>query len=171
MDVFGRTSGGWFSNDLYRSIPSEFTNEVYKARSQNSNPAFPAPLPCGWTFYVIYSHLILEPGPDESHDFKYAYGFSAAINEASRNDAETPICLQAIRKMRFKHGVSVDEYKRSWVFARVNAFPPKCIPVAPFPLFSHPSSFLSVWDSTNTAFPSLRRSYGRRRGKWYAKPD
>ena len=93
----------------------------------NHNPADDVPLPFGWTFGVVRSQLLIEPGIAEFALSKACYGFVASIAEASCDDTASPLCFQIILKLPFNYGASEGEYKQSWAFARLNAFPSNCI--------------------------------------------
>ena len=142
--------------------------DVNRARKANRNPAFEAPLPATWTFEVKNAQLLIEPSADDSPHLKALYGYVGQINDAACNDTATPLCLQIIAKLPFKYGAPKGEFKRSWAFARVDAFASKCSLADPSICFSPlnlPSHFpeLKFLAAYHTAqlFNSFR-SYRRR---------
>ena len=124
---FGRTSCGWRANEFYFPILTEVADDIHRARQANRNPALDIPLPASWAFGGQKSQLLPEPSESDFPRFKALYGFVGKINDAACNDTATPLCLQIITKLSFYYGASREEYKRSWAYARVNAFSPKCI--------------------------------------------
>ena len=86
--------------------------------------------------YLYKGALISEPAPGEYVDYKLAFGYVASITDASSNDTGSPLSISVILKLPFKYGRSIDENRRSWAWARINAYASKCEPSEfPFPLF------------------------------------
>ena len=168
----GRTSGGWWAADSYRPSLTAFVRDVDKARSDNQNPADTAPLPCGWSFDMAKSQLLIDPGVDEFPFYKASYGWVESINEATCNASASALCFQVIVKLPFRYGGSEAEPLR-WAFARMNAFSSKCI----FRWVSstgNSSAFpntLSAETHPHQPRKSIRSCRGWRCGEGLVKPD